>query len=187
LEVTGIVLPDLSAQVLLRDVKTACFAIGADPGELSIDVVCRRVVEVMVQGQASEAAWRVVRVVAASAGRYRELCDAMEQARVKPPLTDDLVRYGIDVGYRRGRRRGLQRGLERGLERGRGEGLSLGLQRALLTTYAARFGEAPPGVVSAVEATRDPETLLAWQEVFSTRSAAAISATVAPGPRRRRV
>lgn len=170
LEVTGIVLPDLSAELLLREVKTACFAIGADLHGISVEFVCRRMVEVMVQEQASEAAWRVAGVVAVASGRYKELRDAMEQANVKPPLTDDLVRYGIDVGYRRGRRCGLQRGL----------------QQALLATYAARFGEAPPELAAAVNATRAPETLLAWQAVFSTRTAAAIAVTVLPGRRRSR-
>jgi hypothetical protein len=181
LEVTSIVLPDCSAEVLLRDEKTVCFAVGADPGDLSVKLLCQRVVEVMVQGQAGEAVWRVAEVVAVAAGRYGELRDAMEQVqmRVKPPLTNDFVRYGIDVG----RRKGLRRGRTEGERRGRSQGLLLGLRQALLATYVARFGEPPPELVAAVESTRDPKALIAWQAVVSTRSAAAIAKAVLAGRR----
>ena len=90
----------------------------------------------------------------------------MEQVRIKPPLTDDLVRYGIDVGYRRGRKRGLVRG--------RAEGL----RRALLLTYEARFGTTPPGLIAALEEIHDPEALAGWQAIFTTRTARGIAAAL---------
>lgn len=174
-------LPDLPAELLLQSSMTMCFAVGGALGEMSVNTVCTRVVKVMLRSGASEAAWRVARVVAAGAGRYEAFMDAIDQVRTRPPLTDDLVRYGIDVGYRRGKQRGLLRGRAEGRAEGRAQGRAevlRRLRRALRVTYEARFGTPPPEIVEALRETKSPEALIGLQAIFATRSARGIAAAL---------
>jgi hypothetical protein len=183
--ITTVVLPEIPAAALLEPPAAACFAAGANAGEWTADELCRRVVQAMVREGATWNQWRVAGVVAAAQGRYNEFMKAMGQARVEPVIITDLVEYGEDLGYRRGRREGLKQGREFGREEGREEGVQQGLRRALLATYEARFGATPPSIEAAVEAMRDEATLVRWQGVFSTRTAASIAAALRPSSARK--
>ena len=174
--ITTVVLPELPASLLIGRRGLACFAVGAEPGEWSVEELCSRVVEVMRRDGASRDQWRVAGVVAATQGRYKEFMRAMEMERGKPVIVDELVLYGQDLGYRRGRRQGLKQGREQGREQG--------MRRALLATYEARFGVVPSALAAAVEAIRDADALLEWQAVFSTRSAREIAAALRASSRR---
>jgi hypothetical protein len=159
--VRPIVLPEVSAALLLQDPATACFAPGADAGDWTDEELCRRTVEAMEGGSREQ--WRVAAVVAAVQGRYKMLVRATEQHRGESEIwCSDLYGIAKDVGYRQGKRRGLEQGM----------------RRSLLATYEARFGAVPPDVAAAVETMRSTRTLLQWQVEFSTRSARQIAAAV---------
>jgi hypothetical protein len=108
--IDSVVLPELSADRLLADPLTVCFAAGADAGALGAEELCARVVAGLCASRASPERWRVAMVGAGGQGRYKEMVKAMQQVRVETPIIEDLVKIGEDIGYRRGRRRGRERG-----------------------------------------------------------------------------
>jgi len=56
-----------------------------------------------------------------------------------------------------------------------------GIQKALVSSYEARFGSLPPALREAIEATEDEPTLLRWAGLFSTATADEIAAALLPG------
>lgn len=57
-------------------------------------------------------------------------------------------------------------------------GLREGLNRALVSSYQARFGSMPDSLREAFEATEDEHTLLGWVPLFTTGSVEDIAAAV---------
>jgi hypothetical protein len=180
-EAATIVIPDVSAAVLLAQPGLACFALGADRGGWSVKDLCRRVVEAMIgEGEASPLAWRAASAIAVARRRYKAWEEAMRQAKVESHLFPEEREMYEVYFHREGRRQG------------RREGRAEGLQQALITTYRARFGRVPDELERAIEATRIPATLLRWQATFCTQTADEIAAMIRlatsspPKARRRR-
>jgi hypothetical protein len=105
-QIDTVVLPEVPAELLLEDPRTACFAAGADAGGWTAAELCARAVAALQGAGASLEQWRVARVGALLQERYKEMVRAMQQARVQEPIIEDFVKWGEDLGYRRGRRQG---------------------------------------------------------------------------------
>lgn len=176
-EAEVIVLPDVPAESLLDQPGLACFAIGAARGEMSVQDLCRRVVEAMRRDASSRLAWRVAAAIAVARRRYKAWEEAMKQADVESQLFPEeremYQAYFYEEGQRSGRRKGRAQGMH----------------EALLATYRARFGLIPATIRRAVTASQDTALLLRWQGLFSTGTAADIAAALrpslsSPSPRR---
>ncbi|MBW2524994.1 MAG: hypothetical protein JRI23_12490 [Deltaproteobacteria bacterium] len=123
--VTSVVLSELSAQLLLAYPRTACLAVGADPGNWTIEELCHHVVaELAEDSSAREKALAVG--LAMSMGREDAMIQAMKDAEMELPILQEFVAYGEE------------RGDARGYERGRVEATRETLVSALLTVLRAR-------------------------------------------------
>jgi len=108
--VTSVRLARISAERLLEDPDAACFAPGADAGSLSAAELCRRVALVLAASHASYWRRHMALVAAITQRRYKEMVIAMEEAKLEPVISEDLVRYGFDQGIEEGREEGLEEG-----------------------------------------------------------------------------
>jgi hypothetical protein len=166
IDVHTVVLQELPASRLLADPDAVCFASGADPEGRSALELCRSVAHAL---RAQGASWQrllVSAAVAAAAGRYHAMVQAMQEAQLDPPIIEDLVLYGRDCGFREGleagRREGVEAGRREGVEAGRREGLEEGQRRALLVLLAARGLSVTAEERARVEAEHNAERLLEW-------------------------
>lgn len=171
-EVEVVVLPDVPAESLLDHPGLACFAIGAARGEMSVQDLCRRVVEAMRRDASSPLAWRVAAAIAVARRRYKAWEEAMKQTDVESQLFPEEREMYQAYFYEEGRRSGRRSG--------RRLGRTEGLHEALLATYRARFDVIPAAIRRAVESSQDPALLLQWQGLFSTGTAADIAAALRP-------
>jgi hypothetical protein len=96
--VTTIVLPEVPASLLLVDGRTACFAAGAEAGDLSDAELCGRVAAALAERNASWAERHMAVMAAAMRKRYKVMVAAMEQANLEPVIIEDLVKFGKDMG-----------------------------------------------------------------------------------------
>lgn len=132
--VHSLVLPEIPAELLLADPRTACFAPGAAAGALTSAQICRRTVAILRANDASYPKRHMAVVAAAVRGRYNQMMEAMNEMSMEPVIIDDLVAIGEDIGFEKGLKQGIERGTEAGIEKGRLEGS----REALLTTLEAR-------------------------------------------------
>jgi hypothetical protein len=108
-KVTTVVLQEVKATLLLSDLRTACFASGADPEGRSADELCTEVAAALRARGASWPERHLAVVAAAMRGRYNEMVTAMEQANLEPVIIEDLVKLGEDFGQVKGERSALRR------------------------------------------------------------------------------
>lgn len=158
--VTSVVLPRAPAAALLDDPLTACFAPGGRAGSLSADELCDRTAVVLRDGNATWEQWRMAAVVARLQGRYKEMVNATERARVEPVIIEDLVKIGEDIGY--------EKGLEHGREQGR-----TALLRTLLDILETRSIPLTAGDRARLDREESIERLQRWtRRALTARSAA---------------
>lgn len=112
--VETIVLREVPAALLLSRPDTACFAAGADRGELDEDALCDAVVAALGRADAPLQERTMAAVAAMTVGRYDCLVRAMERADMEPVIIEDLVDYGYDLGRAEGRQEGERTGREVG-------------------------------------------------------------------------
>jgi len=105
-EVTSVVLPEVSAELLLRSPRTSCFAPGAHPGSMTAAELCDATVRALHANRATERQWLLAAMLAATRGTYRAMVIAMQRAGVEPVIIEDLVRFGVDQGIEQGRAEG---------------------------------------------------------------------------------
>ena len=146
--VTAVVLADVDAERLLADPSTACFASGARLGEGgSVEDVCRRVARKLGRPGARYRERVMAVALAATAGRFDAMVDAMRQEKVEPLFIEDLVRFGED----------------RGLEKGRAQGELEMARRALRVVCEARGWPLAEDEHARIDAESSIDTLLEWQ------------------------
>jgi hypothetical protein len=146
-EVEQIVLPDVLAERLLADARTASFAPGAAAGALSVEALCLRAAQLLQAAGAGWYRWHMAVVCAATQGRYDAMLRAMSTVGVERIVIEDLVKFGED--------RGLEQGLQQGLIQGEG--------RTLLKLLALRFGPVAPEVEARVRSAAEAQ-LDQWVE-----------------------
>jgi hypothetical protein len=171
-KVTTVVLRDVRASTLLASASTACFAAGADPEGRSDDELCAAVARSLRARKASWAERHMAVVAALSAGRYKSMVKAMEDANLEPVIIEDLVKFGEDRGVRKGRKEGRQEGRQEGLEEGRREAAREALRRVL----ALRKLALTPEQARKIDTCADIEELARWhdQAVLARTTAAAL-------------
>jgi hypothetical protein len=165
-EVHTVVLPELPASPLLAHAGTVCFAAGADAEGRTDAELCRQVARALRRQNAGWQRLLLCAAVAAAAGRYDAMIQAMQEADLEPPIIEDLVRYGRE----RGRREGVEEGVEmgrregrrEGVEVGRREGVEAGTREGLLALIAARGFALSPEQQARIEGEHDAERLLGW-------------------------
>jgi hypothetical protein len=113
-------------------------------------------------------------VVAAAAGRYDAMIEAMHEVGIEPPVIEDLVRFGREQGLREGQEIGLREGQEIGLREGQEIGLREGQEQGLrqgriatmresLLELLALRGLSPSAAQAArIEAESELERLREW-------------------------
>jgi hypothetical protein len=111
IQVTSVVVPEISAELLLVNPRTACFAPGAHTGDWSHDDLCRRAAAVLKAGNATWLELHMAVVAAAMQGRYESMAKALDEMNMEPIIIEDLVKFGED--------RGFEKGIEKGIEEGR--------------------------------------------------------------------
>jgi hypothetical protein len=93
--VTHIVLAEVPAAALLADPRTACFAPGADAGEMGDEALCDAVARALAMTGASWYQRHMAVVTAHTRGRDRIMTSAMNRAGVEPVLIiEDVVHIG---------------------------------------------------------------------------------------------
>jgi hypothetical protein len=111
IQVTSVVVPEISAELLLANPRTACFAPGAHTGDWSHDDLCRRAAAVLKAGNATWLELHMAVVAAAMQGRYESMAKVLDEMNMEPIIIEDLVKFGED--------RGFEKGIEKGIEEGR--------------------------------------------------------------------
>jgi len=106
-KVRVIVIPELSAELLLEDPLTACFAAGADPGTMTEEELCERVMRTLVENKASPRQVAMAFVVADMVGRYTMLSKAAKKIDAEPVILEDLYYLMHDKGIEKGIEKGL--------------------------------------------------------------------------------
>ena len=163
------VLRAVSAEALLADRRTACFAAGADPGGRTPEELCSLVVEALARGGATWRQRQMALIAATVGGLYTTMARAMEAAGMEPVVIEDFVKFGED--------RGLEQGLEQGREQGREQGALEGRRAALivvLTTRGLAVGDAERARVASETSA---ERLDAWlRRAIVAESVAAVFA-----------
>ncbi len=129
--ITMIDLTRVSAEKLLQDGRTACFAAGANAGAWTDEELCRRVAMALAARRASWAERHMAVVAAAMRKRYDAMVTAMEQANLEPVIIEDLVKFGEDRGFDRGVDRGVDRSFVRQFARRLGRPLTAGESKLL--------------------------------------------------------
>jgi hypothetical protein len=109
--VNSVVVPEIPAELLLSNPRTACFAPGAHPGNLSADDLCRKAAAVLRAGGATWVELHMAVVAAMMQGRYESMAKALDEMNMEPIIIEDLVKFGED--------RGFEKGIEKGIEKGR--------------------------------------------------------------------
>jgi hypothetical protein len=171
-----VVLPEVPAQLLLTDPRTACFAVGADPSSLSAEDLCTRVAETL--RDATKRELHMAAVAARLCGRYAEMIRAMQAAKIDPVIIEDLVEIGRDMGLEQGRAEGIERGRAEGIERGRAEGIERGhadgleaVRQMLLDVIVMRGLELTDTERERISAERSLDRLREWhKKVLSAES-----------------
>jgi hypothetical protein len=143
--VTSLVLRELPAELLLSDARTACFAAGADAGQLSDDDLCDAIVKRLQEAAADKRQFEIAAVLATTTGRYGAMVSSMQRAKVETVILEDLVHFGED------------RGFEKGLERGRSM-----LASTLLAILAARGLDPASEARARIDAERSADVLRRW-------------------------
>jgi hypothetical protein len=166
IEVQTIVLRELPASRLLSDPHAVCFAAGADPEQRSSAELCAQVARALRDQGATWQRLAVSAAVAAAAGRYDAMIEAMHEVGIEPPVIEDLVRFGREQGLREGQEIGLREGQEIGLREGQEQGLRQGriatMRESLLELLALR-GLSPSAAQAArIEAESELERLREW-------------------------
>jgi hypothetical protein len=136
LRVRVVVLPEVPAEDLLADPRTACFAPCADSSSLSEAELCAEAARIL-RDHASGRELHMAVVAAAIRGRYNLMIKAMEAAKIQPVVIEDLVEIGRDLGLAEGRAEGVEKGRAEGVEKGRAEGVEAA-REMLFETIAAR-------------------------------------------------
>jgi len=153
IQVTPLVLGEVSAALLLSRPETACLAAGADPGEWSVPELCGRVVAAMGQ-QATERERMLAAALAMSTGRLDAIMEAMKRAEMELPIIEDFVHYGEDRGHKRGLAEGLATGAARGETRGKAT--------AVLSVLRARGLTVDPAEEQRIAGCEDAVQLDEW-------------------------
>ena len=96
--VSHVVLGEVDAWTLLRAPGAACFAAGADAGEMSDEALCAAVAAALVANGASWYQRHMAVIAALSKGRYEVMTRAMAAVGVEPIIIEDLVFFGEDRG-----------------------------------------------------------------------------------------
>ncbi len=159
-KVRVIVIPELSAELLLGDPLTACFAAGADPGEMSEEELCERVMRTLVENNASPRQRAMAFVVADMVGRYTMLTEAAKKIDAEPVILEDLYYLMHD----------------KGLEKGRKEGRLVEARAALRRVLAHRRLALAPEDDARIEVCEDLAALERWhdQAIDATSAANAL-------------
>jgi hypothetical protein len=89
--VTSLLLPKISARVLLANPEAVCFAAGCDADGMSNEELCRRVVEGLQVANADYYERHMAVIAAAVMKRYDEMVKAMNEANLEPVIIEDLV------------------------------------------------------------------------------------------------
>jgi hypothetical protein len=105
-QVTSVVVPEIPAEVFLSNPRTACFALAADPGDLSPDDLCRRAVAVLRGAGATRHELHMAFVAAALQGRVESLEKAWDEIDPRPVLLEDPVQVPRELHVWGGRRGG---------------------------------------------------------------------------------
>jgi hypothetical protein len=158
-DLTSLIVPEVSAELLLRHPKTLCFAPAADAGDWSDEELCARVARALAGSGASflERHMTVVSARMHSRRRCETMLGAMEWNDQEPVLIEDLIKIGQDDGFEKGLEKGLERGLEEGFAKG------LGALRATLTAVLDARGLSLDDVQRArIAAEHDFERLSSW-------------------------
>jgi hypothetical protein len=160
----AVVLAELPATALLANPDTVCFVPGADAEGRSPLDLCRLAARALSKQKADWQRLLVSAAVAAAAGRYDAMIQAMHEADLEPPIIEDLVRFGRD------------RGISQGIELGRTQGIELGRtqgeRRALFELLQARGLTPSAEQRSLVDSEHDSERLLAWLRLAATATSA---------------
>lgn len=109
--VSSLVVPEVPAEQLLRDPRTACFAPAADSRGASDEVVCGRVARLLVEAELLERHMAVVAARMHSPRRCKVMIEAMEWNGQEPILIEDLIKIGEDDGFEKGRQDALREAL----------------------------------------------------------------------------
>jgi hypothetical protein len=171
--VTSVVVPEIPAELLLSNPRTACFAPAADPGDLSPEELCRRTMTILRDSGATWLERHMAVVAAMMQGRYKTMTKVLEELKMEPIIIEDFVKYGEDIGFKRGIKKGLRKGIREGIKEGIEKGLKPLLhlfERKLgrpLTNeenhlLRDRFGRLGPGRVGDVVLDLSSEALAAW-------------------------
>ena len=80
--------------------------------------------------------------------------------------------------------KGVEQGVKQGLAQGVKKGLEQGVKKMLPRLYQARFGAPPAAILAAIDAMHDADTLEQWADLFTTKSAEEIAATLDPATTR---
>lgn len=143
--VKTIVLPNVPAEKLLAQPKTACFAAGANAGGWSDQELCLRVARVLRDRNASWPERHIAVVAALMQKRYNAMVTAMDQMHIEPVIIEDLVKFGEDRGFDRGFDRGMAMERVRMLEMRLGQEVSSDARDKLVVRVAKlsplRFSE----------------------------------------------
>ncbi len=157
IKVRVIVIPELSAETLLENPLTACFAAGADPGEMTEEELCERVMRTLVENKASRRQIAMAFVAADMVGRYTMLTEAAKKLDAEPVILEDLYYLMLDKGREEGRKEGLAL-LTHQFERRLGRHLN-DEERSALAARLARLG---PERLGDVVFDLDATMLAAW-------------------------
>jgi predicted transposase YdaD len=135
-----VVLPEISAEKLLADPRTACFAPCAHASGMSVEELCARVARTLraVRDRGTGRELHMAVVAAAVRQKYHQMIEAMEAAKVEPVVIEDLVEIGRDMGLETGRAEGIETGRAEGIEAARAMLLETIVVRGLSITDAQR-------------------------------------------------
>jgi hypothetical protein len=132
--VTSVVVPEIPAELLLSNPRTACFAPAADPGDLSSEELCRRAMTILRDSGATLLERRMAVVASMMQGRYKTMTKVLEELNMEPIIID-FVKYGEDVGFKKGLKKGIREGVKKGIEKGIEKGL-----KPLLHLFERKLG-----------------------------------------------
>jgi hypothetical protein len=171
LRVHVVVLPEIPAEELLADPRTACFAACASTSDMSDEELCMRVATVLRE-RGTGRQFHMAVVAAATCGRYHEMIKAMEAAKIEPVVIEDLVEIGRDMGFDEGMAEGVAQGITQGVAQVIDAARSM-----LLETLSARGLVASAAQLERIAEERSLDRIREWHRAALT----AESATAALG------
>jgi hypothetical protein len=189
--VESIALAELSADALLANPLTACFAAGGKLESGDVGELCDRIVRTLADHQAGWEEWCMAVAAAGTVGRKDAMIRAMRRAN-EALIIEDLVDIGFDEGFEKGRREGVEQGRQEGVEQGRQEGVEQGRQEgvqqgleegrlsmareALLELFGARDLQPSAEELVRIQSESSLEQLKRWMRLaaVSTSVAAAL-------------